>query len=93
MADPEVEKNALKWVMEPKKRWMGCMWYLYDAYEVNSDSHIDFIEEATYNTKDRVRNYLRYNRALSGGVYGTENSYKVESSCDFNVTKALEADQ
>ncbi|PHR54702.1 MAG: hypothetical protein COA44_12500 [Arcobacter sp.] len=67
----------------------GCKGYLY--MELNIDVYGSATEDYTFNTSDRVKKYMEYNLALSGGVYGTPNSYEVESSCDFNVTKALEA--
>jgi hypothetical protein len=42
-----------------------------------------------YNTEDRVKKYLRYNHALSGGVYGVEEEEKVEGACEFNVSEAI----
>jgi len=51
---------------------------------------ISFLENKTVNTKERVRKYLDYNIALSGGVYGSKFEDEVKASCSLGVIKALE---
>lgn len=48
-----------------------------------------FLEDNTYNTKERVQKYMRYNISLSGGVYGVKVGKKESTICDFNVTQLL----
>jgi hypothetical protein len=42
-----------------------------------------------FNTEQRIRAYLDYNRALSGGVYRLTPISKSRSQCDFNVDNLL----
>ena len=42
------------------------------------------------NTKERLKAWLDYDNALSGGSYGSGPKDWAESACDFNVTKILE---
>jgi len=58
----------------------------YDGLE-----SIRFYEKNIYNTKTRVRAYLDYNLALSGGVYGSSPADWVAESCDFDVDTMLGA--
>jgi hypothetical protein len=89
LADPDLIKNAYDWE-EPFNRGNGCEYYLYDEYNISFiNNSVDLLEDNTYNTEDRIQKYMKYNSALSGGVFGTPPSYEVESSCDFNVTEAL----
>jgi len=54
-------------------------------------NYIDFYENNMYNTKQRVRAYLDYNLALSGGVYGSSPSDWTADSCDYDVDAMLGA--
>ena len=56
---------------------------------INLDGHNDFLENNTYNTNIRVRAYLDYNLALSGGVYGSSPSDWNANSCEFDVDAML----
>ncbi|MGK0255570.1 MAG: hypothetical protein ACI81I_000170 [Arcobacteraceae bacterium] len=67
-----------------------CGMYLRRQKQRPSNS-IDFYENSMYNTKQRVRAYLDYNLALSGGVYGSGPADWVAESCDFDVEAMLEA--
>jgi hypothetical protein len=54
-------------------------------------NNVDFMENAYFNTKERIRAYIEFNEASSGGVYNIplprdDN----KENCDFNVTKMLE---
>lgn len=50
---------------------------------------IKYSEDFTYNTRERTKKYIEYNKVLSGGVYGSSPSnYKAES-CDFDVEQML----
>lgn len=55
----------------------------------NIESNLDFIENNIYNTKARVRKYLEYNEALSGGIYGGSPSDWNAEACDFDVEQML----
>ena len=88
-ADPELIKNAYEWEGYGNKN-IGCKSYLFTEHNIPFVSNfVDFIEDSTYNTKDRIKKYMKYNQALSGGVFGVSNADRVESSCDFNITEAL----
>ncbi|SFV56659.1 hypothetical protein MNB_SM-4-74 [hydrothermal vent metagenome] len=88
LADPDLIKNAYDWE-EPYRKSAGCENYLFDNNIPFIPESVHFLEDSTYNTKDRIKKYIKYNQALSGGVFWTPASYEVESSCDFNVTEAL----
>ncbi|WP_324171313.1 hypothetical protein [Sulfurimonas sp.] len=52
---------------------------------------VEFMENAYMNTKDRIRAYIEFNEASSGGSYSIplRRDYK-EENCDFNVQEMLE---
>ena len=89
LADPDLIKNPYDW-QESENKNFGCKYYLFDTYNIPMIKISKFINNNTYNTKDRIRKYMKYNNALSGGVFGTPASDEVEASCDFNVREALE---
>jgi hypothetical protein len=93
LADPDLIQNAHAW--QKKNNYdIACGSYLSRVHNViRKFENIQFVEEATLTTKNRLRKYLKYDRELSGGVYSVPNELRVESSCDFNVTKALETDK
>ena len=64
------------------------MYLLHQDIDLEEDS-IDFIENSTFNTKQRVKAYLQYNQALSGGVYGSSRSDYNAQACDFDVEQML----
>ena len=70
----------------------GCKSYIYDEYGVTLYGMVPFLEDNIYNTRERIKKYMEYNQALSGGVYWTPRSYEVENSCDFNVSKVIAID-
>jgi len=90
MAEPISKARALK---KEGTRITNCELYLmdYDS-EVNSDNfdRITFLENNTVNTKQRVRKYLDYNLALSGGVYGSSPYDWNKDACSQRVREALE---
>ncbi len=76
-------------VNEKKMSRIGdCEMYLYSLHLDPSNS-IDFYENNMYNTKKRVRAYLDYNLALSGGVYGSSPADWNADSCDYDVDAML----
>jgi len=93
LADSNLIQNAHKWQQKNNYN-IGCGSYLYRKYNIILKfENIKFIEENTLTTKDRLRKYLKYDRELSGGVYSVPNELRIESSCDFNVTKALKSNE
>jgi hypothetical protein len=89
LADPDLIQNAYDW-QEPENKDFGCRSYLFRKYKIPLDpNYTEFLNDNTYNTEERVRKYMKYNQALSGGVFGVPESARVEESCDFNVTEAL----
>jgi hypothetical protein len=53
-------------------------------------AYVKFYENNMYNTKERVKAYLEYNQALSGGVYGSGPADWTADKCDFDVEQMLE---
>jgi len=49
-----------------------------------------FIKNLTFNTKERIRKYLDYNLALSGGVYGSSPSDWNRDACSEEIKQVLE---
>ena len=89
LADPDLIKNAYDWQV-PENKNLGCRSYLFRKHDIPLDSkYAKFINDNTYNSEERISKYMKYNNALSGGVFGTPESARVEASCDFNITKAL----
>ncbi|PHR54781.1 MAG: hypothetical protein COA44_12175 [Arcobacter sp.] len=82
--------NAKEWqtLTYPK---LGCMVHVYRKNNINLFK--SGTESYVFNSKIRIEKYMKYNQALSGGVYSSPNSFNVEGSCDFNITKALEAQE
>jgi hypothetical protein len=49
-----------------------------------------YIDEATLTTPRRMKAYLQYDQALSGGVYSASPPWVLDDSvCDFNITQAV----
>ena len=72
---------------------INCHLYLMDFdSEIDSDEFdwLTFLENKTVNTKERIRKYLDYNIALSGGSYGSSPVDWNRESCSPEVTKTLE---
>jgi len=89
LADLDLIKNAYDWE-EASNKDIGCKNYLFDKYDIPFiKNRVNFYQDNTYNTEERIRKYMKYNNALSGGVFGAPVSAEVEASCDFNVTEVL----
>jgi hypothetical protein len=61
--------------------------------DIDSDDWIKntkYIKDLTFNTKERIRKYLDYNIALSGGTYGSSPRDWNRDACSPEVIKALE---
>lgn len=92
LADPDMVDNAKVWEKRVTK-YIDCTRYLY-MYKKQariSRKEASLISEWQFNNKARVKTYIDYNKALSGGVYSI-NKPKLED-CDFNVDEVLELDK
>jgi len=71
----------------------SCSGYLevVEKIEMPHIEGIKFLNNAYMNTKERIRAYIKFNEALSGGSYSIPlpRDYKKES-CDFNIEEMLE---
>lgn len=65
-----------------------CEMYLMN-FNIDLTDTIGDIEKYTYNTKVRVKAYLDFNQALSGGVYGSSPADWNAQACDFDVEQML----
>ena len=74
-------------------RIIHCEVYLTDFdSEIKSDNWIEngeYIKDLTFNAKERVRKYLDYNLALSGGNFSSKPSDWNRSECSEAVRKVL----
>jgi len=68
----------------------NCSMYLRRQNQRPSN-RFKFYKNNMYNTKQRVRAYLDYNLALSGGVYGSSPADWTADSCDYDVDTMLKA--
>jgi hypothetical protein len=94
LADPDAVDNAQKWQKVIANKLIACKSYLFRNFKIEYEIRTDEeMENLLYNTKERLKKYIRYNDALGGGVYGVEEEERVESACEFNVTKALQDEQ
>ena len=81
-----------------KENWnqYSCEGYLDEQMGITIPGKVvDFMENAYFNTRERMRAYIKYNEASSGGVYHIpfhDEDMKKEN-CDFNVTKMLEMEK
>jgi len=81
-----------------KEHWnlYSCNGYLEDNIGIKlSDNTVSFMENAYFNTKERMRAYIEFNEAMSGGVYHIpmhDEDFRREN-CDFNTTKMLEMEK
>ena len=67
-----------------------CQMYLLNQ-NIDINDMVEFTEANIYNTKERVKAYLQFNQALSGGVYGSSADDWNAKACDFDVDKLLKA--
>jgi len=87
----EMLKDPAASAIESEKKMskiIDCRMYLkHQGIRVNDI--VDFTENNIYNTKERVRAYLDFNQALSGGVYGSGPADWNADACDFDVEQML----
>ena len=83
----KILENPVSLAQEYQKEFTkvsNCSNYLEDVgVSIDAISNVDFVQDNTYNTNQRVRAYIDYNIALSGGVYGTKISDWNAEACDF----------
>ena len=73
-----------------KEHWnlYSCKGYLRKAKIAIPTNSVSFMENAYFNTKERMRAYIEFSEAMSGGVYNIPLPRDAdEANCDFNVTK------
>lgn len=71
------------------QRVLNCKMYL-KRQNLQVENITKYTEDITYNTKERVKAYLDFNQALSGGVYGSGPADWTADACDFNIEQMLE---
>ncbi len=76
-------------INEKKISRIGDCWIYLDDLHMRPSNAIDFYENNVYNTKERVRAYLDYNLALSGGSYGSGPADWTADACSFDVDAML----
>ena len=87
----EILANPVGGAIENQKKISkigDCSMYL-KRQKQRPSNRFDFYENNVYNTKQRVRAYLDYNLALSGGVYGSSPADWNAQACDFDVEQML----
>ena len=76
-------------VLERKgSRVSDCEMYLLKQ-GIDIKNSISDSENFTYTTKSRAEKYMNYNKALSGGVYGSSPTDWNAVACDFDVEQML----
>ncbi|MDR1614892.1 MAG: hypothetical protein LBS26_04900 [Campylobacteraceae bacterium] len=85
---------------EIEDRALDCKWYYYDTYLKNvtyseglkyrmeHDVLDDRLDDAIFNTKDRLKAYFKYNASMSGHVFS--DRIAVKEACDFDVDALIE---
>jgi hypothetical protein len=83
-------------------RVLDCETYYHDKFLVNLDfngwlkysiEHKVFnseFEDTLFNTKERIRAYIKFNGSLGGHVYPSRPIDKVKESCDFDPDPLIE---
>ena len=91
LADPDMVDNAKIWEKEISKS-LNCRRYLY-LYkgQPRIKKMATITDDWQYNTKERVKLYINYNKALSGGVYSLDKPQL--DDCEFDIDEVLEMDK
>ena len=83
-----------KKLAEENTKNINCELYLGDIDDaIESDDWLEneeVLKNMIFNTKERVRKYLDYNLALSGGVYGSSPKDWNRDACSEEIRKVLE---
>ena len=66
-----------------------CLMFLRKQ-NIKIENSVKTINDFTYTTGERIKAYLDYNSALSGGVYGSGPADWTADKCDFEVEQMLE---
>jgi len=92
LADPDMVDNAKVWTRDVNK-FMYCAMYLqiYKNQDEMKRKDAELTSEWQFNNKERVKIYMDYNKALSGGIYSIPNP--LLQDCEFNVEEVLEMDK
>ena len=89
----EPTKNA-KIIQKDATKIIDCRLHLSSSDKnlkySNFKIHINYIEDLIFNNKERILKYYNYNKALSGGVYGSSISDWNIKSCSSEIVKVLE---
>ena len=80
--------NSAVYSQKKMQKVRNCKMYLKHQ-DIRIKNMIDFTENNMYNTKERVKAYLDFNQALSGGVYGSGPADWNALACDFDIEKML----
>ena len=78
-----------------KEHWNveSCDGYLI-LQGIKIKNSVNFMENAYFNTKERMRAYIEFNEASSGGVYHIPLPRDADKeNCDFNITEMLEMEK
>jgi len=83
-----------KIIQKDATRTIDCQLYLARSDQsfryINFKPYTIYVKNLTFNTPNRVVKYLKYNQALSGGVYGSSHSDVALKSCSQEVKDAFE---
>ena len=83
-----------KKLAEENTKNINCELYLGDIDDaIESDDWLgneEVLKNMIFNTKERVRKYLDYNLALSGGVYGSSPKNWNRDACSEEIRRVLE---
>jgi hypothetical protein len=82
VSDMNMNKESALVISKEQDLAMGCM-YAIDKYEAWELGLLKKVEGWVANTDAKIRNYVRFNSLLSGGVYGRPPS-EIQS-CNFKV--------
>lgn len=66
-----------------------CLMFLRKQ-DIKIENSVKTINDFTYTTQERIKAYLDYNSALSGGVYGSGPDDWNAEACGFDVKTMLE---
>ena len=90
--DPSNAEETMK-ILDAAQDCKGYFTFLADRYGdpilINDKSEPKKFRSIAINTEERIRAYLKYNRALSGGVYTSIPAKERKKQCSFNVEQML----
>jgi len=90
--DPSNAEETMK-ILDAAQDCKGYFTFLADRYGdpilIKDKSEPKKFRSIAINTEERIRAYLKYNRALSGGVYTSIPAKERKKQCSFNVEQML----